>query len=109
MSLLAESGRVCPLSESDEEGWPCYFSEGVAELLSDPQISPTLFSMIAALSVEINETRGDLSGHTASVQWPQQRRVPLGKGGILGIAEYVVVADAAEPHCVIIRIQRSWR
>ncbi len=105
MSLLAVSGRACPLSEPQEEGWPCYFSEGVAGLLADPQISPTLFSAIVALSVEINETKGDVSGHTASAQWPQQCRVPLGKDGHLGVAEYVVVADAAEPHCVITRIQ----
>ncbi|MEU4536207.1 hypothetical protein AB0G15_15220 [Streptosporangium sp. NPDC023825] len=93
------------MSEPEEEGWPCYFSEGVAELLADPQISPMLFSAVVALSVEINETRGDVSGHTASLQWPQQRRVPLGKDGILGAAEYVVVADANEPHCVITRVQ----
>lgn len=93
------------MSEPEQEGWPCYFSEGVAELLADPQISPTLFSTIAALSVEINERRGDVPGHTASAQWPQQRRIPLGKDGILGIAEYVVVTEAAEPHCVITRVQ----
>ncbi|MEV1247559.1 hypothetical protein ACIBO2_49030 [Nonomuraea sp. NPDC050022] len=93
------------MSDSEKEGWPCHFSDGVAELLADPQISPTLFSAIVALSVEINETRGDVSGQTTSAQWPQQRRVPLGKNGILGVAEYIVVADAAEPHCVITRIQ----
>ncbi|GAA3515180.1 hypothetical protein FHR32_003751 [Streptosporangium album] len=93
------------MSEPAEEGWPCYFSEGVAELLADPQISPTLFSAVAALSVEINETRGDVSGHTASARWPQQRRVPLGENGMLGVAEYVVVADTVEPHCVITRAQ----
>lgn len=71
-SLPAESSRACPLSESEKEGWPCHFSNGVAELLADPQISPTLFSAIVALSVEINETRGDISGQTASAQWPQQ-------------------------------------
>lgn len=105
MFLIAESGKACLLSELEAEGWPCHFSEGVAELLADPQISPMLFSAVVALSVEINETRGDVSGHTASVQWPQQRRIPLGKDGILGVAEYVVVADAAEPHCIITRVQ----
>ena len=99
------SSRACLLSELEAEGWPCHFSEGVAELLADSQISPELFSAIAALSVEINETRGNVSGHTASAQWPQQRRVPLGKDGHLGVAEYVVVANAAEPHCVITRVQ----
>ncbi|MEU8252125.1 hypothetical protein [Nonomuraea sp. NPDC048916] len=99
------SGRASLLSECEEEGWPCYFSESVAELLADPQISPVLFSAIAALSVEINETRGGVPGHTASPQWTQQRRVPLGTDGILGVAEYVVVADAEEPHCVITRVQ----
>jgi hypothetical protein len=93
------------LSEPGEEGWPCHFSEYVAELLADPLVSPAVFSAIAALSVEINETRGEVPGHTASVQWPQQRRVPLGKDGVLGVAEYVVVADAAEPHCIITRVQ----
>ncbi|MGS2645016.1 hypothetical protein [Streptosporangium sp. G12] len=93
------------MSEPEEEGWPCYFSEGVAEPLAGAQISPTLFSAVVALSVEINETRGDVSGRTASVQWPQRRGVPLGKDGILGVTEYVVVADAAEPHRIITRVR----
>lgn len=53
--LARSERRACPLSEPQEEGWPCYFSEGVAELLADPRISPTLFSAVAALSFEINE------------------------------------------------------
>jgi len=44
-------------------------------------------------------------GTTASARWPQQRRMPLGPHGSLGVAEYVIVADADEPHCVLTRIQ----
>jgi hypothetical protein len=44
-------------------------------------------------------------GSTASPKWPEQRRIPLGADGALGIAEYVIVADADPPHIVLTRIQ----
>jgi hypothetical protein len=55
-------------------------------LMADPKTSPALFSAIAALSVVINETRGEAPGHTASAKWPQQRRcrsVGIGFSGSL--------------------------
>ncbi|MEV1024900.1 hypothetical protein [Streptomyces sp. NPDC050264] len=63
-----------------------------------------VFGAIVAATVAINETRGMVPGSTASPRYPQQRRLPLGKNGDLGIAEYVI-ADAAEPHIVLTRIQ----
>ncbi|GAA0488683.1 hypothetical protein ACFQ2B_00185 [Streptomyces stramineus] len=46
-----------------------------------------------------------MPGSTASAKWPQQRRLPLGRDGSLGVAEYVIVADAYPPHCVLTRVQ----
>jgi hypothetical protein len=64
-----------------------------------------VFGAIIAATVQINETRGMVAGSTASAKWPQQRRLPLGHDGGLGVAEYVIVADADEPHCVLTRVQ----
>jgi hypothetical protein len=64
-----------------------------------------VFGAIIAATVQINETRGMVPGSTASAKWPQQRRLPLGRDGFLGVAEYVIVANADEPHCVLTRIQ----
>ncbi|KAK1177003.1 hypothetical protein B7755_001750 [Streptomyces sp. NBS 14/10] len=44
-------------------------------------------------------------GSTASVKWPQQRRMPLGRDGDLGVVEYVIVADADPPYIVLTCIQ----
>ncbi|WP_161500418.1 hypothetical protein [Streptomyces antimycoticus] len=44
-------------------------------------------------------------GSTASEKWSQQRRMPLGQDGVLGVAEYVIVADADPPYIVLTRIQ----
>jgi hypothetical protein len=96
------------LSDGDigeDEGWPCYPSQEVASLLVDPATSPELFSAVVALTVEINRTRGAVPGATASSTWPQQRRAPLGPDGVLGVAEYVILADADPPYCVLTRVQ----
>jgi hypothetical protein len=94
------------LSDSEEtEGWPCHLSPEVERLLLDPKTDPQMFSAILATTVVINETSGEVPGHTASQQWPQQRRIPLGPHGSLGVAEYVVVADADPPHCILTRVQ----
>ncbi|KAB8160222.1 hypothetical protein FH609_028395 [Streptomyces sp. 3MP-14] len=92
-----------PHAEGD--GWSCYLAPGVEELLLDPAVAPALFGAILAATVAINEHQGDVPGHTASEKWPQQRRLPLGPGGVLGVAEYVVVAEANPPHCVLTRVQ----
>lgn len=89
----------------DDDGWPCYLSPDVEALLQDPAVIGDVFSVIVSATVLINTTRGLVPGSTASERWPQQRRMPLGPGGSLGVAEYVIVADAVEPHCVITRVQ----
>jgi hypothetical protein len=89
----------------DDEGWPCYLSPEVEALLQDPAVTGEVFSAIVSATVRINATCGLVPGSTASERWPQQRRMPLGSGGSLGVAEYVIVADAPEPHCVITRVQ----
>ncbi len=89
----------------DDDGWPCFLSPEVEALLQDPAVIGDVFSAIVSATVRINTTRGLVPGSTASERWPQQRRMPLGPGGSLGVAEYVIVADALEPHCVITRVQ----
>jgi hypothetical protein len=89
--------------DQEPEGFPCLLSEEVSELLAE--MPAALFSAIVAATVVINETRGEVPGSTASAKWPQQRRMPLGADGSLGIAEYVIVADADPPHIVLTRIQ----
>lgn len=89
----------------EPEGWPCLLSEEVAELLKDPALPGEVFGSIVAATVAINDSRGMVPGSTASAKWPQQRRLPLGTGGSLGVAEYVIVADADPPHTVLTRIQ----
>lgn len=89
----------------EPEGLPCELSEEVAELLMDKDLPGAVFGAIVAATVVINETRGEVPGATASAKWPQQRRMPLGADGSLGIAEYVIVADADPPHIVLTRVQ----
>ncbi|MFE2728149.1 hypothetical protein [Kitasatospora sp. NPDC059327] len=89
----------------DDDGWPCYLSPEVEALFQDPAVTGEVFSAIVSASALINTTRGLVPGSTASDRWPQQRRIPPGSGGSLGVAEYVVVAAAPEPHCVITRVQ----
>ncbi|MFD8268489.1 hypothetical protein [Streptomyces althioticus] len=86
-------------------GLPCVLSEEVTELLMDKSLPGAVFGAIVAATVVINETRGEVPGSTASAKWPQQRRMPLGADGSLGIAEYVIVADADPPHIVLTRVQ----
>ncbi|GAA3312099.1 hypothetical protein [Streptomyces cinereospinus] len=89
----------------EPEGLPCVLSEEVTELLMDKNLSGAVFGAIVAATVVINETRGEVPGSTASAKWPQQRRMPLGADGSLGIAEYVIAADADPPHIVLTRVQ----
>jgi hypothetical protein len=96
------------LSEPDgaePEGWPCLLSAEVDALLGDLSLPADVFGAIITVTVQINETKGYVPGSTASSRWPQQRRVPLGPDGSLGVAEYVIVAEADEPHCVLTRVQ----
>ncbi|MFD3681826.1 hypothetical protein [Streptomyces sp. NPDC058613] len=44
-------------------------------------------------------------GSTASAKWPEQRRIALGPGGSLGIAEYVIAKNADPPQIVLTRVQ----
>ncbi|GAA2965266.1 hypothetical protein [Kitasatospora cinereorecta] len=89
----------------EPEGLPCVLSEEVTELLMDKALPGAVFAAIVAATVAINETRGQVPGSTASAKWPQQRRMPIGVDGSLGIAEYVIVADADPPHIVLTRVQ----
>ncbi|MFR9758201.1 hypothetical protein [Streptomyces sp. TR06-5] len=91
--------------DQDPEGWPCVLSEEVDTLLADLSLPAEVFSALVAATVEINETKGLVPASTVSPRWPQQRRMPLGADGSLGVLEYVVVADADPPHCVVTRVQ----
>ncbi|MEU1312598.1 hypothetical protein ABZ419_27415 [Streptomyces cinnamoneus] len=91
--------------DEEPQGLPCVLSEEVTELLMDKAMPGDVFGAIVAATVVINETRGDVPGSTASAKWPQQRRMPLGVDGSLGIAEYVIVVGADPPHIVLTRIQ----
>lgn len=91
--------------DEEPEGWLCKVSDEVDALLKDLSLPGEVFGAIVAATVEINRTRGVVPGSTASAKWPQQRRMPLGRDGSLGVAEYVIVADADPPHCVLTRIQ----
>ncbi|MFF4551347.1 hypothetical protein [Streptomyces sp. NPDC001435] len=71
----------------------------------DKALPGDVFGAIVATTPVINETRGQVPGSTASAKWPRQRRMPLGADGSLGIAEYVIVADADPPRIVLTRIQ----
>ncbi|MGY5103038.1 hypothetical protein [Streptomyces sp. 900105245] len=63
-----------------------------------------VFGAIVAATATINETRGEVPGSSASAKWPEQRHIPLGQDGSLGIAEYVIVADTDPPHIVLTRV-----
>ncbi|MFD8415443.1 hypothetical protein ACFV2Q_27395 [Streptomyces sp. NPDC059650] len=89
----------------EPEGWPCVLSEEVTSLLMDPTLPADVFAAVVAATVVINETRGEVPGSTASAKWPEQRRMPLGKDGSLGVAEYVIVAHAEPPQIVLTRVQ----
>ncbi|MGW9440608.1 hypothetical protein [Streptomyces sp. NPDC055607] len=91
--------------EPEPAGWPCVLSEEVTALLLDPAVPPEVFTAIVALTVTINETRGEVEGSTASAKHPQQRRVALGEDGVLGVAEYVIAAHADPPQIVLTRVQ----
>ncbi|GAA1605481.1 hypothetical protein [Streptomyces globosus] len=89
----------------ESEGWPCVLSEEVTSLLMDPTLPAEAFGAVVAATVLINETRGQVPGSSASAKWPEQRRMPLGADGLLGVAEYVIVAHAEPPQIVLTRVQ----
>ncbi|MGW2207453.1 hypothetical protein [Streptomyces sp. NPDC001774] len=89
----------------EPEGWPCVLSEEVTDLLMDSSLPADVFAAIVALTVTINEARGEVLGSSASAKWPQQRRIPIGVDGSLGVAEYVIVAHAEPPQIVLTRVQ----
>ncbi|MFI8365256.1 hypothetical protein ACIGD1_34530 [Streptomyces sp. NPDC085612] len=89
----------------EPEGWPCVLSEEVTSLLMDPAIPAEVFGAVVAATVVINETRGEVPGSSASAKWPEQRRMPLGPDGSLGVAEYVIAAHAEPPQIILTRVQ----
>ncbi|WP_073826553.1 hypothetical protein, partial [Streptomyces sp. CB02130] len=80
--------------DEEPQGLPCVLSEEVTDLLMDAALPGDVFGAVVVATMLINETRGEVPGSTASPRWPQQRRMPLGAYGSLGIAEYVIAADA---------------
>ncbi|MFD7291112.1 hypothetical protein [Streptomyces sp. NPDC059863] len=90
---------------SELEGWPCELAPEVDALLGEAWLPGEVFGAITAATVQVSMTRGMVPGSTASTKWPQQRRIPFGRDGSLGVAEYVIVADANPPHCVLTRVQ----
>ncbi|MFE7657085.1 hypothetical protein ACFU6M_30060 [Streptomyces bottropensis] len=95
------------MSDSHEQpdGWPCVLSEEVTSLLLDLALPAEVFAAVVAATVLINETRGEVPGATMSAKWPEQRRMPLGPDGSLGVAEYVIVAHGEPPQIVLTRVQ----
>ncbi|MFC9282767.1 hypothetical protein [Streptomyces collinus] len=91
--------------DEEPQGLPCLLSQEVTDLLMDRALPSEVFGAIVAATVVINETSGQVPGSTASAKWPEQRRMPLGQDGSLGIAEYVIVTDANPPHIVLTRVQ----
>lgn len=80
-------------------------SDEVTSLLLDPALPADVFGAVVAATVLINEMRGEVPGATMSAKWPEQRRMPLGPDGSLGVAEYVIVAHAEPPQIVLTRVQ----
>ncbi|MGW5852392.1 hypothetical protein ACWFQ8_31385 [Streptomyces sp. NPDC055254] len=72
--------------------------------MMDPALSPEVFGALVAAMVSISETAGMIPGSTASARRPQQRRLPLGEEGALGLAEYVIVLDADPPHILMTHV-----
>ncbi|MEU5273321.1 hypothetical protein [Streptomyces hygroscopicus] len=96
------------MSEShgqEPEGRPCELSEEADALLADLSLPGEVFGAIIAATVQLNETRGMVPGSTVSEKWAQQRRMPLGRDGVPGVAEYVIVADAGPSYIVLTRGQ----
>ncbi|MFJ3914410.1 hypothetical protein [Streptomyces vinaceus] len=91
--------------QEQPDGWPCVLSEEVTSLLLDEALPAEVFAAVVAATVLINTTRGEVPGATASAKWPEQRRMPLGPDGSLGVAEYVIVAHAQPPQIVLTRVQ----
>ncbi|MHA6757072.1 hypothetical protein [Streptacidiphilus sp. PAMC 29251] len=88
-----------------DDGWPCLFSQAVAALLEDPAATFDLLSAVLALSVEINETRGNPKGYTVDPAAPAFRRVVVSTDAAMFVAEFTVLADAVEPYSILTRVQ----
>ncbi|MFI5671072.1 hypothetical protein [Streptomyces sp. NPDC051704] len=92
------------MNEPYDEDLPCVLSENVSRLMMDPSLPPDVFGAIVAAMVTIGETGGMVWGSTASPRRPNQRRLPLGAEGELGIAEYVISRDEDPPQIVITQV-----
>ncbi|MFK0202109.1 hypothetical protein [Streptomyces lavendulae] len=92
------------MTDPYDNSLPCVLSETVTQLMMDPSLPPDVFGAIVAAMVTIGETGGLVPGSTASPRRPQQRRLPLGAEGELGIAEYVISRDEDPPQIVITHI-----
>jgi hypothetical protein len=86
---------------SDEEAnlWPVVPSEMVSDTLADPKVSPEVFSVVAALTVEIRENPW-LAGSDHLGEDPDWREIIIPKG--YGIAEYRI--NRADHNVTLTRI-----
>ncbi|MGH3780147.1 MAG: hypothetical protein ACRDRO_05810 [Pseudonocardiaceae bacterium] len=87
---------------SDDEAadlWPVLLSEVVGDTLSDPDVSPTLFSVVAALTVAICENPW-LEGSNSLEDDLDWREILIPDGG--GIAEYRI--NRADHEVILTRI-----
>jgi hypothetical protein len=73
------------VNDDEADLWPVIPSEIVGETLSDPDVSPKLFSVVAALTVAICENPW-LEGSNSVENDPDWREILIPDGH--GIAEY---------------------
>lgn len=81
------------MSDDEADLWPVLLSEIVGDTLSDPNVSPTLFSVVAARTVAICENPW-LEGSNSLEDDPDWREILVPHGH--GIAEYRVNPDDHE-------------
>lgn len=87
------------MSDDGANLWPVIPSEIVGETLSDPDISPELFSVVAALTVAICENPW-LEGSNSVENDPDWREILIPDGH--GIAEYRI--NRADHGVILTRI-----
>lgn len=73
------------MSDDEADLWPVLLSEIVGDTLSDPDVSPTLFSAVVGLTVAICENPW-LEGSNSLENDPDWREILIPDGH--GIAEY---------------------
>lgn len=87
------------MSDDEADLWPVLLSEIVGDTLSDPDVSPALFSVVAALTVAICENPW-LEGSDILEDDPDWREILIPNGR--GIAEYRI--NRADHEVILTRI-----